>query len=81
MQITVKLFARASQLAGASEVLVEINEGARVADFRKALKIQHPSLKPVIESLFIALDAEYADDGQIIHAATEVACFPPVSGG
>ncbi len=81
MQITVKLFARASQLAGRSEVVVEVSEEASVGEFRSALATQHPELQPVIDSLFVAINAEYANDDQLIPESAEVACFPPVSGG
>ncbi|WP_417847900.1 MoaD/ThiS family protein [Thalassoglobus sp.] len=81
MQITVKLFARASQLAGRSEVVVEVSEEANVGEFRSALATQHPELLPIIDSLFVAINAEYANDDQLIPESAEVACFPPVSGG
>ncbi len=81
MQITVKLFARASQLAGRSEVVVEVSEEASVGEFRSVLATQHPELQPIIDSLFVAINAEYANDDQLIPESAEVACFPPVSGG
>ncbi len=81
MKITVKLFARASQLARASEVEVEVDGGASVADFRKALEAQHPKLKPIAGSLFVAIDSEYSSDDQVILETAQIACFPPVSGG
>ncbi len=81
MKITVKLFARASQLTGASEIDVEVDAGASVADFREALEAQHPELKPIAGSLFVAIDSEYSSDEQVIPEFAQIACFPPVSGG
>ena len=81
MKITVKLFARASELAGCSEIDVDAAPGASVADFRAALQTQHPKLKPIAESLFVAIDSEYASDDQVIPETAQIACFPPVSGG
>ncbi len=81
MQIAVKLFARASQLVGQSEVLIEVPAGANVGEFREALFQQQPALQPIIDSLFVAVDAEYSKDDQVIPESAEVACFPPVSGG
>lgn len=81
MLLNVKLFARASQLAEANEVPVELPTGATVAEFRRALVEQHSSLAPIVSNLFVAIDAEYANDDQNIPEHSEVACFPPVSGG
>ncbi|MDB4733732.1 molybdopterin converting factor subunit 1 [Planctomicrobium sp.] len=81
MLLNVKLFARASELAGASEVQLKLPANSTVAEFRKALVVQHSALAPVISSLFVAIDAEYANDDQTISESAEIACFPPVSGG
>ena len=79
--ISVRLFARASQLAGVGETQVELESGATVADLKHCLVQSHPDLSVVMPTLFVAVNAEYADDAHVIPEAAEVACFPPVSGG
>lgn len=81
MIIHVKLFARASDLAGTSQIEVELPEGATVSQFRQALVAQCPKLEPISKSLFVAIGNDYAQEEDIITSTSEVACFPPVSGG
>lgn len=81
MLLNVKLFARACELAGTSELQIDMPEETTVGEFRKILIANQPELQPVIDSLFVAINAEYANDEQVIPAGSEVACFPPVSGG
>ena len=81
MQIEVKLFARARDLAGAQSVVVELGDGARVADLRTALTAQHPALGPIAPHLHVSIGTDYASDDRALSASDAVACFPPVSGG
>ena len=81
MKLSVKLFARAKDLAGAGQVVLELPESATVADVRRALTSAHPALAPLASSLLIAVGTDYAGDQQAIPADSDVACFPPVSGG
>ncbi|MEX0718206.1 MAG: MoaD/ThiS family protein [Planctomycetaceae bacterium] len=82
MKFAVRLFARARDLAEAERVELELPEGARVGDVRAMLGERHPALRPVLPSLLFAIDHEYAGDSEPVpQDATEIACFPPVSGG
>lgn len=81
MNCQVKLFARARDLAGAESVTVTLPEPCTVADLRRALAAQHPSLQPVLASLLFAVDNQYVTDCMTVPPQAEIACFPPVSGG
>ncbi|MEX0585533.1 MAG: MoaD/ThiS family protein [Pirellulales bacterium] len=81
MQINVRLFARARDLAGAQSVSMELTEGATVADLRRELLNVKPALEPLAGTLLVAVGSEYAADTQILSPGADVACFPPVSGG
>lgn len=81
MQLSVRLFARARDLAGADSVTVELPEEASVADLKSALQNQHESLAPIVPHLLVAIGTDYADDSTNLDASAEVSCFPPVSGG
>ncbi|MFG0297064.1 MAG: MoaD/ThiS family protein [Maioricimonas sp. JB045] len=81
MNVSVQLFARARDLAGAGSVSVELPEGATVGDVRAALARAYPALQPIAQSLLVAVDADYATDAQRLQPGQVVACFPPVSGG
>ncbi|QDU57095.1 MoaD/ThiS family protein [Aeoliella mucimassa] len=81
MQVEVLLFAAARDLAGATQVLVELPEAPTVADLRVALAQQHLGLAPLIASCRIAVDGDFAFDSQRIEQKKELALIPPVSGG
>ncbi|HXY33932.1 MAG TPA: MoaD/ThiS family protein [Planctomycetaceae bacterium] len=81
MRLDVRLFARAKDAAGAERVTVELPAGARVADLRAALADQSPNLRPLVPCLLVAVGNDYADDGALLSPQSEIACFPPVSGG
>lgn len=80
MRVKVKLFAGAKDAAGASEVVVDVDEGASVSQLRAALKGAHPQLAHLERSLF-AVNAEYAKESDVIPVDADIAFIPPVSGG
>jgi molybdopterin converting factor subunit 1 len=77
----VKLFARARDLAGASEVSVTLPDGATVKDLRAALAREYPALAGLLERSALAVQDEFAGDEVRVPAEAEVALLPPVSGG
>ncbi|MBX3442582.1 MAG: MoaD/ThiS family protein [Planctomyces sp.] len=81
MTVRVLLFAKARDLAGASELALDLPEGATVQDLRRALEAAAPDLAPLSPRLHIAVNSRYAADGDVIPPGAELACFPPVSGG
>jgi len=76
MQVHIRLFAGLRERAGASEVALDLPEGARVADALAQLQHVTGDL-PVV----MAVNQEYADDGHSLAAGDELALIPPVSGG
>lgn len=81
MTLNVRLFARARDLAGADTVTVQLPEAATVGNLKAALAEQHPALEPIVAHLHVAIGTDYADDSTTLGPASEVSCFPPVSGG
>ncbi|HET6869281.1 MAG TPA: molybdenum cofactor biosynthesis protein MoaE [Solirubrobacteraceae bacterium] len=76
MQIRVRLFAGLRERAGATELELELPEGAVVAD---ALERMRDLTNGV--SVVMAVNHEYADPGSALESGDEVALIPPVSGG
>ena len=76
MQVTVRLFAMLRERAGASEITVELPDGARVRDALAALGELADGLP-----LVMAVNREYADDDARLDPGDELALIPPVSGG
>jgi molybdopterin converting factor subunit 1 len=77
----VKLFARARDLAGASEVSVTLSDAATVKDLRAALARDYPALAGLLERSALAVLDEFAGDDLVVPPGAEVALLPPVSGG
>ena len=76
MQVHIRLFAGLRERAGASEVALDLPEGARVADALAQLKHVTGDI-PVV----MAVNQEYADDAMPLASGDELALIPPVSGG
>jgi len=76
MEVTVRLFAMLRERAGAPQVVLELPEGARVAD---ALAELHGLAEGL--PLVMAVNREYADAEHALAAGDELALIPPVSGG
>jgi molybdopterin converting factor small subunit len=81
MKVTVQLFARARDLAGADTVAVDLRSEATTADLRRRLAEQLPALKVLLDRCAIAIGGEFAEDGQRVPGDAEIALLPPVSGG
>lgn len=81
MKVNVKLFALARQLAETGELALDLPEHATAGDVRAALIARVPSLAPLGPHLFISVDGELAANGSPVRPDSELACFPPVSGG
>lgn len=81
MRVTVRLFARLRDLAGAGELTRDLPDHATVATLWQALVAEHPGLGAYESSLSCAVNAEYAKFRTALAEGDEVAFLPPVSGG
>ena len=76
MEVTVRLFAMLRERAGAAEVVLDLQDGARVADALAELQGLADGLP-----LVMAVNREYADAEHTLAPGDELALIPPVSGG
>ena len=81
MIVTVRLFARAKDLAGAGNVSIELPPGATVRELKRRLAVEHPELNSLLERSALAVDNEFAGDAVVVRPGAEIALLPPVSGG
>jgi molybdopterin synthase catalytic subunit/molybdopterin synthase sulfur carrier subunit len=81
MTVTVRLFARARDLADADRVSVELPAGATAGALRRQLALQIPALSGLLERSALAVGGEFAGDNHILSPEAEIALLPPVSGG
>jgi molybdopterin converting factor subunit 1 len=80
-EIKILFFATLRDRAGQRQMSLELAEDARVGDLKNTLKAMNANLAPALESVLVSIDREYASDEQVIPDGSEVAFFPPVSGG
>ena len=81
MRVTVRLFARLKEIAGAPELERVVTSGTTVGDVWRGLTREFPELAPYERSISTAINADYARMDQVVGDGDEVAFLPPVSGG
>jgi molybdopterin converting factor subunit 1 len=81
MMVTVRLFARAKDLAGANAVRIELKAPATVGDLRRRLAAEYPRLEALLAHSAFAVDDGFADASLELSPDQEIALLPPVSGG
>ena len=60
MKTTIKLFAKARDLAGTAWLELDLPESATATDLRFALGEHLPALRPMLASLLVAVGNDYA---------------------
>jgi molybdopterin converting factor subunit 1 len=81
VHVTVRLFARLRELAGASELRREVPDGSTAADVWSALAGEFPPLADYTKAISVAVNEEYARLTASVRDGDEIAFLPPVSGG
>lgn len=78
--LSVLFFGIARDLTGQSTVSIPLRGEVSVGDLISQLHQRYPALTG-IRSLLVAVNGEYAEVGQLLTNADEIAIIPPVSGG
>ena len=78
--MVIKCFGIARDIFESDELVINKSNVKTVADLRSFLNKQSEQLS-TINSYFIAVNQEYAEDEQTINDNDEIAIIPPVSGG
>jgi len=81
MRVTVRLFARLRDIAGASELARDLAPGATIGDVWRQLAHEFPELARYERSISSAVNADYARMDHGVSDGDEIAFLPPVSGG
>lgn len=82
MQVNILLFATLKDRAGTNRLTLDLTlENATVADVRRVLTEQKPSLGALLDAAIAAVNQEYAFPPDPVRDGDEIAFFPPVSGG
>jgi molybdopterin converting factor subunit 1 len=81
MRVTVKLFARLRDIAGAAELARDVAPGATIRDVWRNLAVEFPEFDRYERSISSAVNADYARMDRQLADGDEIAFLPPVSGG
>jgi molybdopterin synthase sulfur carrier subunit len=81
VRVTVRLFARLVDIAGAAELHREVDPGSTIGTVWRQLVGDFPDLAAYERSISTAVNADYARMEQAVNDGDEVAFLPPVSGG
>ena len=81
MRVTVRLFARLRDLAGAGELVREVPPASTIDGVWRNLVKEMPALGEYERTMSVALNADYSRMSATVKDGDEVAFLPPVSGG
>ena len=81
MRVTIRLFARLRDIAGAPELARDVAPDSTIRSLWAQLVEEFPELAAYERSISSALNADYARMEQRLNDGDEVAFLPPVSGG
>ena len=81
MHVTVRLFARLREMAGAPEVRRDVPAGASVRTVWESLVGEFPGFDDYTRVVSCAVNEDYARMTTTLRDGDEVAFLPPVSGG
>jgi molybdopterin converting factor subunit 1 len=81
VRIRVRFFASLREVAGRSEIDLELPAGTTAEEAWQALVAQHPALAPRRGSLAAAINRRYAPFDAALAEGDELVFVPPVSGG
>lgn len=81
MHVSVRLFARLREIAGAAEIARDVPDGSTARLVWDTLVADFPDLAAYGSSISVAVNEEYARMTTAITEGDEIAFLPPVSGG
>jgi molybdopterin converting factor subunit 1 len=81
VRVTVRLFARLRDIAGAAELSRDVDADATIGSVWRQIASEYPALGPYERSMSSAVNADYAPMDTTLREGDEVAFLPPVSGG
>jgi molybdopterin converting factor small subunit len=81
MKVHVQFFSRLRDLAGLSEMEIDVPEGTKAADLLKILYAQTPAMRDWDKSMLVASGVEFVGRDYVLKPDDQISIMPPVQGG
>ena len=81
MKVHVQFFSRLRDLAGTSELNLNLPEGAKASDLLNTLYATTPALREWDKSILVASGVEFVGREYALKSGDEISVMPPVQGG
>lgn len=81
MKVRVQFYAQLRDLAGATELDVDIREKSTVTDLLEEIYRSKPALRAHDKSILVGAALEFVDRSYEIKPGDEISIMPPVQGG
>jgi molybdopterin converting factor small subunit len=81
MKLHVQFFSRLRELAGVSEMDLEVREGAKISELLELLYSETPAMRDWDKSILVAAGVEFVGRGYVPKQDDQISIMPPVQGG
>jgi MoaD family protein len=81
MKLHVRFYSQLRDLAGRSELDVDLVEGTVVSDLLEQIYAKAPALRSHDKSILTAVGVEFVDRNYKLQPGEEISIMPPVQGG
>jgi MoaD family protein len=81
MKVRVQFYAQLRDLAGTSELDVDLAERSTIGNLFEEVYRQKPALRAQDKGTLVGVGVEFVDRNYVIKAGDEIAIMPPVQGG
>jgi molybdopterin converting factor small subunit len=81
MKVQVQFFSGLRDLAGVSELELDVPDGTRGADLLELLYSRTPGLRDWDKSILVAAGLEFVGRDYVLQSGDQISIMPPVQGG
>ncbi len=81
MRVNVQFFSQLRELAGASELALDLPDGAAVADLLRQLYERIPALGKWDNNILVGAGVDFVGREYLLQPNEQIAIMPPVQGG
>jgi MoaD family protein len=81
MKLHVQFFSRLRELAGVSEMELEVADGTRISELLELLYSRTPALRDWDKSILVAAGVEFVGRDYVLKPGDQISIMPPVQGG